>query len=117
MEHRHNNTSIPHVDPTDAGIYSVTIPIGRRRCSAGSAATVVVNPLPATPAPTNNGPLCTGATLNLSTPAVSRSNLVMEQMVYFAIRNPSIPMLLQQDLYCNSYQCSLRVQLGSAATV
>ena len=62
--------SITNVDPTDAGTYSVTITVGGCTSAAGST-TVVVNPLPATPTATNNGPLCTGATLNLSTPIVA----------------------------------------------
>ena len=85
------NPSIANVDPTDAGVYSVTITVGGCTSAAGST-TVVVNPLPATPAASNNGPLCTGATLNLSTPVVAGATYAWTGPGGFtsAIRNPTI---------------------------
>jgi hypothetical protein len=54
----------------DAGTYSVTVTVNGCTSAAGSTI-VVVNPLPATPVPSNGGPFCTGQTISLSTPEVS----------------------------------------------
>jgi len=53
----------------DAGSYSVTVTVSGCTSAAGST-TVVVNPIPATPAASNGGPYCEGATIALSTPTV-----------------------------------------------
>ena len=52
-----------------AGTYNVTVTLNGCTSTAGTT-TVVVNAVPATPTASNNGPLCVGATLNLTTPAV-----------------------------------------------
>ena len=64
------NPTITGVTAAAAGTYSVTITVSGCTSAAGTT-TVVINPLPATPAATNNGPLCVGADLNLSTPTVA----------------------------------------------
>src|SRR5207237_8496689 len=54
----------------DAGTYSVTITVNNCPSAAGTTS-VVVNATPATPAPSNGGPYCEGATISLSTPTVA----------------------------------------------
>ena len=63
------NPTIAGVTLADAGVYDVTVTAGGCISAAGST-TVVVNAVPATPTASNNGTLCAGATLNLTTPAV-----------------------------------------------
>ncbi len=53
----------------DAGTYSLIVTVNGCSSAAGTT-NVVVNPLPAAPAPSNSGPFCTGQTISLSTPAV-----------------------------------------------
>jgi len=48
-----------------AGTYSLTVTVGGCTSAVGTTA-VVVNTTPATPTANNNGPLCVGATLNLT---------------------------------------------------
>src|SRR4029434_443060 len=55
---------------TEAGTYFVTVTVNGCTSAAGTT-TVVVNPTPATPAASNGGPYCEGATIQLSTPTVS----------------------------------------------
>jgi gliding motility-associated-like protein len=64
------NPSIPNVQTTDAGTYSVTVTVNGCTSSAGTS-NVVINPIPATPTANNNGPVCEGQTLILLTPTVS----------------------------------------------
>jgi len=59
------NPSIPSATAADAGTYSVTVTVGGCTGAAGTTS-VVVNPIPATPAPTNDGPICAGSTLTLA---------------------------------------------------
>src|SRR5207244_1529453 len=54
----------------DAGTYSVTITVNGCTSAAGTT-NVVVNAIPATPTASNTGPYCTGATISLSTAAVT----------------------------------------------
>ncbi|WP_276133692.1 gliding motility-associated C-terminal domain-containing protein [Polluticoccus soli] len=65
----------PNVTPAAAGNYKVTVSLNG--CSVSTNAVVVVNPLPAIPAAANNGPLCSGDILLLTssstTPGVSYS--------------------------------------------
>jgi hypothetical protein len=53
-----------------SGAYSVTVTVNGCTSPAGTT-NVVVNAMPATPAPTNTGPYCAGGTISLSTPAVT----------------------------------------------
>jgi hypothetical protein len=62
--------TINNVTTADAGPYSVTVTVGGCTSAAGTT-NVVINAAPATPTANNNGPLCEGATLNLSTPTVA----------------------------------------------
>jgi hypothetical protein len=62
------NPSRTNVTTTMAGTYTVTVTNGG--CSATSSVTVVINTSPSALA-TANSPLCTGETLNLTTPAVT----------------------------------------------
>ncbi len=64
------NPTRSNVTTADAGTYSVTITVNGCTSAAGTT-NVVVNATPATPTATNGGPYCTGATIQLSTPAVS----------------------------------------------
>ncbi|OFX37699.1 MAG: hypothetical protein A2X08_10060 [Bacteroidetes bacterium GWA2_32_17] len=59
------NPSVPGITLADAGDYSVTATVDGCTGTAGTT-TVVVNPIPAAPIAGNNGPLCEGATLNLT---------------------------------------------------
>ncbi|MBW8051656.1 MAG: hypothetical protein FVQ77_15230, partial [Cytophagales bacterium] len=63
------NPIIPGVTTANAGVYSVTVTVSFCTSAVGNTS-VTINPTPATPTPANNGPLCEGATLNLSTPFV-----------------------------------------------
>ena len=82
--------SITNVTLADAGTYNVTITVGGCTSAAGTT-TVVINPLPATPTASNNGPLCVGQTLNLSTPTVAGATYSWTGPGGFtsAIRTPS----------------------------
>jgi gliding motility-associated-like protein len=53
----------------------------------------VINPIPATPAPTSNGPICVGQTLNLSTTAVAGATYSWTGPDNFtsSLQNPGIP--------------------------
>ncbi len=53
-----------------AGTYSVTVTVGGCTSLAGTT-TVVVNNTPATPTASSNTPVCTGNTINLTTPTVA----------------------------------------------
>jgi len=59
------------VSPASTTIYTVTVTDGSTGCANSGSGTVTVNPLPATPTAGNNGPICAGSTLNLSTPTVA----------------------------------------------
>jgi CSLREA domain-containing protein len=53
-----------------AGTYFVSVTVNGCPSASGST-NVIVNPIPATPAASNGGPYCEGATISLSTPTVS----------------------------------------------
>ena len=55
-----------------AGEYSLVVTVGNCSSEAGTA-TVVVNEIPATPSPSNNGPKCAGENITLSVSAVSNA--------------------------------------------
>ena len=85
------NPNIAGVTLAAAGVYNVTVTVGGCTSAAGST-TVVVNAVPATPTATNNGPLCVGATLNLTTPAVAGATYAWTGPNGFssAVQNPNI---------------------------
>jgi CSLREA domain-containing protein len=64
------NPTRANATTADAGTYSVTITVNGCASAAGTT-NVVVNPTPATPAASNGGPYCEGATISLSTPTVA----------------------------------------------
>lgn len=86
------NPSIPGITVAGAGTYSVTATVAGCPSAFGTVA-VVVNPIPATPAPSSNSPICVGATLNLSTTAVAGATYSWTGPNAFssALQNPSIP--------------------------
>src|SRR4051794_21291657 len=72
-----NRSTPPRQNPTrssataaDAGTYSVTVTVNGCTSAAGTT-NVVVNPTPATPTASNDGPYCAGATIQLNTPTIS----------------------------------------------
>ena len=85
------NPNIAGVTLADAGVYNVTVTVGGCTSAAGTT-TVVVNAVPATPTAANNGPLCVGATLNLTTPAVAGATYAWTGPNGFssAVQNPNI---------------------------
>ncbi|NGY39007.1 hypothetical protein FQU23_016065, partial [Flavobacterium sp. XN-5] len=85
------NPSISGVNLATAGTYNVTVTVAGCTSAAGST-TVVVNPIPATPTASNNGPLCVGSTLNLTTPLVSGATYSWTGPNSFSsgLQNPSI---------------------------
>ena len=85
------NPSIAAVTLAAAGVYNVTVTAAGCTSAAGST-TVVVNAVPATPTAANNGPLCVGATLNLTTPLVAGATYAWTGPNSFssAVQNPNI---------------------------
>ena len=53
-----------------SGSYSVIVTVNACTSAVGTTS-VTVNPLPTTPTATNNGPICAGSTLSLTTPTVT----------------------------------------------
>jgi gliding motility-associated-like protein len=64
------NPTITNIALADAGTYFVTVTVSGCTSAAGSTS-VVVNPIPATPTASNDGPGCVGGTISLGTPTVS----------------------------------------------
>ncbi|WP_207917089.1 T9SS type A sorting domain-containing protein [Flavobacterium hiemivividum] len=85
------NPSISGVTLATAGTYNVIVTVAGCPSAEGST-TVVVNPIPATPTASNNGPLCVGSTLNLTTPLVSGATYSWTGPNSFSsgLQNPSI---------------------------
>src|SRR6185312_1735058 len=65
------NPSIANSTAAMAGVYSVTVTTTGCTSPAGSTASVVVNPIPATPTAGSNSPVCAGSAINLTTPTVA----------------------------------------------
>ena len=61
--------------------------------ATSNVATLTVNAVPATPTAANNGPICAGATLNLTTPTVAGATYAWTGPNSFssALQNPTIP--------------------------
>jgi gliding motility-associated-like protein len=85
------NPSIVGATPAESGTYSVTVTVNGCTGSAGTTI-VVVNPIPATPAPSSNSPICVGSTLNLTTTAVAGATYSWTGPNGFtsSLQNPSI---------------------------
>lgn len=64
------NPVIPAMTSAEAGVYSVVAIINGCSSPAGNT-TVTVNPIPAQPVASSNSPVCSGSSINLSTPLVS----------------------------------------------
>jgi len=89
-----SSTQNPTIAPatlTEAGTYSVTVTVAGCTGTSGTT-TVVVNPIPATPVPASNGPICIGQTLNLTTSAVAGATYAWNGPNGFtsSLQNPSI---------------------------
>lgn len=85
------NPSRPSATLAMAGTYSLTVTVGGCTSAAGTTA-VVVNTTPATPTASSNSPVCTGNSLNLSTPAVAGATYSWTGPNSFAssLQNPTI---------------------------
>jgi hypothetical protein len=64
------NPSITSATTAASGTYSVTVTVNGCPSAAGTT-TATVNAIPSTPTASNNGPICSGSELDLSTPTVS----------------------------------------------
>lgn len=86
------NPSIPFVTTLASGTYTCVATQASSCNSCTATTTVVVNPIPATPAPTNDGPICSGNTLNLSTAAVAGATYNWTGPAGFSssVQNPSV---------------------------
>jgi hypothetical protein len=84
------NPTRSNATTADAGTYSVTIAVNGCTSAAGTTS-VVVNATPATPAASNGGPYCEGATISLSTPTVSGATYAWTGPSGFtsALQNPT----------------------------
>jgi len=86
------NPTIPSATTANGGTYSVIITVNGCPSAPGTT-NVVVNPTPATPAASNGGPYCDGATIALSTPSVAGASYSWTGPNGFtsAQQNPTIP--------------------------
>ena len=62
--------TISNLQPSDAGVYNVTVTAVPNGCQSSCAASLVVNPGPTTPTAANNGPVLAGTTLSLTASTV-----------------------------------------------
>src|SRR5581483_3881269 len=85
------NPSIAAATTAATGTYSLTVTVSGCTSATGTTA-VTVNPIPATPSPTSNSPICAGSALNLSTSAVAGATYSWTGPNSFssASQNPSI---------------------------
>lgn len=85
------NPTRPAATAAMAGTYSVTVTSGGCTSAAGTA-NVIVNPTPAAPAAANNGPVCSGSALNLTTGTITGATYSWSGPLSFtsALQNPSL---------------------------
>src|SRR5204863_139144 len=85
------NPSITNATTAASGTYNVTVTVSGCTSAAGST-TATVNSIPTTPTASNNGPICAGSTLTLSTPTVAGATYSWTGPNGFtsALQNPSI---------------------------
>jgi gliding motility-associated-like protein len=102
------NPSITNVQLVNAGTYSVTATVNGCTGPAGTR-TIVVNPIPATPTPSSNSPVCQGATLNLSTAFVSGAtyNWTGPNSFTSTLQNPNITNV--QPVNAGTYSLTITV--------
>lgn len=84
------NPSIPAATTAATGTYSLNISV--TGCTNASTLSLNVFAIPAAPAPANNGPICAGQTLQLTTAAVANAtyNWTGPNGFSSAVQNPSI---------------------------
>jgi gliding motility-associated-like protein len=86
------NTVINNVGVAGGGLYSVTASVNG--CTSSPASTsAVVNPLPAAPVASNNGPLCAGGSISLSAGLINSASYSWTGPGGFnsSSQNPTIP--------------------------
>jgi gliding motility-associated-like protein len=107
------NPSIPMMTIAGSGTYSVAVSVAGCSSSAGSTS-VIVNPAPIVPAVSSNSPVCQGAPINLSAPAVSGATYSWSGPNSFSssVQNPSIA----SAALSNAGTYSLQVTVGGCTS-
>jgi len=85
------NPVIPGVTTAASGIYTVIVTFGI--CTSTDTVSVLINPIPTITSVSNNGPICSGATLNFSTnatPAGGNYNWSGPSGYSTSVQNPAI---------------------------
>lgn len=86
------NPSIPGATTLAAGVYSVNATVAG--CTGANGTTnVVVNPIPGSPTPGSNSPICAGSTLSLTATTIAGATYNWSGPNAFAsaLQNPTIP--------------------------
>src|SRR5207249_4800307 len=85
------NPSIPNATTNASGTYSLIVTSNGCPSAAGTTS-ATVNQTPATPSPSNNGPICSGQTLNLFANTTADSYIWTGPNSFNStLQNPSIP--------------------------
>jgi gliding motility-associated-like protein len=112
------NPTIFGVTAAESGAYSVTANVAG--CPSAAATTAVtVNPIPATPVPSSNSPICIGQTINLSNAAVvgAAYNWTGPNGFTSSIQSPSITNATATEAGTYSLTVTVNGCTSSAATV
>jgi gliding motility-associated-like protein len=109
------NPSIASAVLADGGTYSVTVTVSGCTSAAGTTA-VTVNPIPSTPSPSSNTPVCVGSAINLSVGAVAGATYSWTGPNSFssALQNPSIASAVLAD--AGTYSLTVTVSGCTSAT-